>query len=140
SVGEMVERSGDMTLLASRLAINLDKQRNLWRGWFEDRPAQSVVLWGSGSKAVAFLTSLGLDEQVAAVVDINPDKQNSFLAGTGHHVVPPSELVDLAPKFIIIMNPAYVSEIRDALAELSVTANILVLGRSHPIADKGLPA
>lgn len=140
SVDEMVERSGDMTLLASRLAINLDKQRNLWRGWFEDRPAQSVVLWGSGSKAVAFLTSLGLDEQVAAVVDINPDKQNSFLAGTGHRVVPPSELVDLAPDFIIIMNPAYVSEIRDALAELSVTAKILVLGRSHPIADKGLPA
>ncbi|WP_306258581.1 class I SAM-dependent methyltransferase [Pararhizobium sp. IMCC21322] len=133
-------RPQEVTLLTSRLATNLNKQRNMWRHWFERRLPRSVVLWGSGSKAVAFLTSLGLNSQVAAVVDINPDKQNSFLAGTGHPVVPPSELVDLSAEFIIIMNPAYVSEIKDVLADLSVVAKILVLGCSQPDTDQELPA
>lgn len=129
---EVIQQSEGRALMALRLAGNLEKQRNMWRGWFEERAPQSVVLWGSGSKAVAFLTSLGLDSQIAAVVDVNPDKQNSYLAGTGHRVVSPSELVDLSPEFIIIMNPAYVSEIEDALVELAVVADVLALGCSQP--------
>ncbi len=137
---ETAQRSEDMALLASRLTVNLERQRDMWRRWFEQRSPQSVILWGSGSKAVAFLTSLGLNSQVAAVVDINPDKQKSFLAGTGHPVVSPSELVNLSAEFIIIMNPAYVSEIKDVLADLSVVAKILVLGCSQPNTDQELPA
>lgn len=132
--------SQDMDELAAGLSAGLEKQLQLWRNWFTDKSPGTVMLWGSGSKAVAFLTSLGLKSQVAGVVDINPDKQNSFLAGSGHGVVSPSELVDLAPEFIIIMNPAYVSEIRDALAELSVLADIRVLGFPYPDDNPGLCA
>lgn len=139
-VDETDQHSGDLALLTSRLAVNLERQRDMWLRWFEQRPPRSVVLWGSGSKAVAFLTSLGLNSQVAAVVDINPDKQNSFLAGTGHRVVSPAELVDLSAEFIIIMNPAYVSEIKYVLTDLSVFAEILVLGCSQPGTDQDLPA
>lgn len=125
---------------ASRLSVSLEAQLQVWRNWFADRSSGTVVLWGSGSKAVAFLTSLGLDGEVSAVVDINPDKQNSFLAGSGHRVVSPSELIDLAPEYIIIMNPAYESEIKDVLAELSVLADIRVLGFPHPDDNPGLDA
>lgn len=131
-VAGLDEPSEAQVLLVARLSENLKMQRTMWHSWFAERPSQSVVLWGSGSKAVAFLTSLGLDKQVAAVVDINPDKQNSYLSGTGHRVVSPLALNALAPDFIIIMNPAYVSEIKDALAALSVDAEILALGVSQP--------
>lgn len=132
--------SQEMEELAARLSTGLEKQLQQWRNWFADKSPGTVMLWGSGSKAVAFLTSLGLESQVAGVVDINPDKQNSFLAGSGHRVVSTFELVDLAPEFIIIMNPAYVSEIKDALAELSVHADIRVLGFPHPENNSGLCA
>src|SRR5262249_44194411 len=40
---------------------------------------RSVVLWGGGSKAVSFITTLGLGPEIAAAVDINPYKQGKFL-------------------------------------------------------------
>ena len=51
-----------------------------------------VVIWGSGSKAVSFLTTLRVPDLIAAVVDINPHKHGKFLAGTGHEIVGPRAL------------------------------------------------
>ena len=51
-----------------------------------------MVVWGSGSKAVGYLTTLGLRDEIAAVVDINPHKHGKFLAGTGHEIVGPDAL------------------------------------------------
>lgn len=77
----------------------------------------AVVLWGSGSKAVAFLAALGKDaEHVGAVVDINPYKQGRWVAGSGHRILAPDELTDLRPGLVIAMNPAYTGEIRADLA------------------------
>ncbi|HWN21628.1 MAG TPA: class I SAM-dependent methyltransferase, partial [Gaiellaceae bacterium] len=54
-----------------------------------------AVVWGAGSKAVAFLTTLGIEEEIHVAVDINPFKQDMFVAGTGHEVVAPERLVDI---------------------------------------------
>ena len=51
-----------------------------------------VAIWGAGSKGVAFLTTLGLNDEVAYAVDINPHKQGMFMPGTGHPVVGPDSL------------------------------------------------
>ena len=56
------------------------------------RPARRGHLWGSGSKAVSYLTTLGVTDEVEAVVDINPHKHGKFLAGTGHEIVAPEAL------------------------------------------------
>lgn len=76
---------------------------------------QHVALWGGGSKAVAFLTTLGLSEEVGAVVDINPFKHGTFLPGTAHEVVAPEALTLDPPDIVIIMNPIYHDEIQVAL-------------------------
>jgi SAM-dependent methyltransferase len=47
------------------------------------KKGEKVFLWGSGSKGVSFLTTLGIAEAVEAVVDINPNRQGYFMAGTG---------------------------------------------------------
>jgi SAM-dependent methyltransferase len=87
----------------------------------------STVVWGGGSKAVAFLTSLGAGDQVAGAVDINPHKQGRFVAGTGHKVLAPEELVGLSPDLVILANPVYLDEVRARLAELRVDPRVIAL-------------
>lgn len=74
-----------------------------------------VVLWGGGSKAVAFLTTVGLADEIAAVVDINPHKAGTFTAGSGHRIVGPDALWAVDPDVVIAMNPVYLGEIAEDL-------------------------
>ena len=64
---------------------NLATVEGRWRaelGSVRSRGGKTAV-WGSGSKGVSFLTTLGLGEEVSAVVDINPYKQGKYMAGRG---------------------------------------------------------
>jgi SAM-dependent methyltransferase len=79
-----------------------------------------VVLWGGGSKAVAFLAALGEDRRVDGVVDINPHKHDRFLAGTGQQVLAPADLRSLRPALVVAMNPVYLEEIRRELVGLGL--------------------
>jgi SAM-dependent methyltransferase len=79
-----------------------------------------VVIWGAGSKGVAFLTSLGVGDQVEFAVDINPFKRGMHMAGTGHAIRAPEDLVDSPPDLVVAMNPIYLDEIRSTLADLGL--------------------
>jgi SAM-dependent methyltransferase len=79
-----------------------------------------VVLWGSGSKAVSYLNTLGIRDELEYVVDINPHKHGKFLAGTGHEIVGPEFLRGYRPAGVIVMNPIYVPEIRASLAAMGL--------------------
>ena len=85
-----------------------------------------TVVWGGGSKAVAFLTGLGIGEHVAGAVDINPYKQGRYIAGSGHRVMAPKELVELLPDLVVAMNPIYLDEIREALDAMELHRTRLV--------------
>lgn len=78
-----------------------------------------TVVWGGGSKAVAFLVAVGGD-LVDEVVDVNPHKHDRYLAGTGHRVVAPKALACAPPDLVAVMNPVYVDEITGTLAELDL--------------------
>lgn len=84
-----------------------------------------IVLWGSGSKAVAFLTTLKLTDEIEYVVDINPFRHGKNLPGTGHEIVAPKFLKQYKPHKVIVMNPVYCDEIRQELESLGVTAELL---------------
>jgi hypothetical protein len=60
------------------------------------------------------------------VVDLNPRKWGRYLPVTAHRVDPPESLRELQPRAVIITNPSYRDEIAAGLAELGVTAEILV--------------
>ena len=77
---------------------------------------QRTVLWGSGSKAVAFLTTLGVHDEVEHVVDINPYRVGKYLPGTGQRIVAPAFLREYRPDNVVIMNPVYVREVEHELA------------------------
>ena len=88
---------------------------------------QRAVIWGSGSKAVAYLTTMGISAQIEYVVDINPYKHGKYLAGTGHEIVPPKFLKEYKPDFVIAMNPIYCDEIQRDLDEMEVKAELSVV-------------
>lgn len=81
---------------------------------------QRAVVWGSGSKGVAFLSALGGGSEIEYVVDINPFRQGKFMAGTGQEIVSPSFLAGYKPDVAIAMNPIYQGEIRDDLKRMGL--------------------
>lgn len=85
---------------------------------------EQVVAWGAGAKAVGYFNLLGVTDAVERVVDVNPRKQGTFLAGTGQAVVAPDELVGDPPGAVLVMNPYYATEIEQMLAALGVDADV----------------
>lgn len=98
-----------------------------WRTRIQEfaRAGRRPVIWGAGSKCVAFVTTLGLDGEVEYVVDINPRKVGKYLPGSGHPVVGPEFLASYRPGVVIAMNPVYRDEIEAALRAMRVRAEIL---------------
>lgn len=83
-----------------------------------------VVVWGSGSKGVAFLTALRDPDAVSWVVDINPYRQGMFMPGTGHQVVAPEFLLTAEPNVVVVMNPIYLREISEQLHTLGIQSEL----------------
>jgi 2-polyprenyl-3-methyl-5-hydroxy-6-metoxy-1,4-benzoquinol methylase len=111
----------------TRFAAQATATRARWRAYLDDQQAQGkkVIIWGSGSKGVAFLTTLGIDEQIAYVVDINPHRHGTFMAGTGHEIVSPAFLQTFRPDLVIVMNPVYAAEIQRDLDVLGLRPELL---------------
>jgi SAM-dependent methyltransferase len=87
-----------------------------------------VVLWGSGSKAVSFLTTLGIRREIAHVVDINPHRHGRYMPGTGQLIVAPQFLAAYRPDEVIVMNPVYIPEVSASLARLALHPELHALG------------
>ena len=82
------------------------------------RSGGRTVLWGSGSKAVAFLSALGVDKEIEYLVDINPYRHGKFVPGSGKQIVAPQFLTAYRPDLVIAMNPIYRTEIAHDLVRL----------------------
>ena len=97
-----------------------------WRKFVDDAVArgEKVVLWGSGSKGVSFLSTLALGDAIEYVVDINPYRQGHFMPSTGQEIIAPETLKDYQPDHVIVMNPIYCDEIQADLDRLGVSAKI----------------
>ena len=61
------------------------------------------------------------------MVDLNPEKQDRRLGGTGHKVVSPEAAAAIAPATILVMNPAYEAEIGDYVRGHGWRAEIIVV-------------
>ena len=86
-----------------------------------------VVIWPSGSKAVAFLTTLDIHNEIQYAVDINPYRQGSYMAGTGQKIIGPDFLIVYKPDVVVLMNPVYRSEIETMLDERGLEPKIIAV-------------
>jgi len=105
-----------------------------WKRWLEERHRrrQKVVLWGGGTKAVAFLTTLGVGDEIAYTVDLNPKRSGTFIAGTGHAIKAPAALAADPPDAIVVMSPIYLAEIKAQLDDLGVYPAELLIIETQP--------
>ncbi len=83
-----------------------------------------IGIWGSGSKCVSFLSTVGVADDVAAVIDINPYRHGKYLAGSGKQVVAPETLKHSPLDVVFVMNPIYCAEIQAQLDAMGVQAEL----------------
>ncbi len=118
----------ELAALVDSFPGRCDAKINHWRELVADRATEGpVVIWGSGSKGVAFLHSLQQPDAVHAAVDINPNRHSNFMLGTGQAIVAPRDLQHIRPRTVIAMNSIYRDEIAGDLDELGVSTELLTL-------------
>lgn len=130
---ELEDDLGEMALAVDRFDDVCGNRLGTWRNYFASAGGRTPVVWGSGSKGVSFLTTLGLSSQVPCVVDINPYRQGRFMPGTGQPIVAPNDLRGRAVDDVIVMNPVYCREIAQDLAKLDLACRLL------PVTAEELP-
>lgn len=81
-----------------------------------------VAIWGGASKAVAFLSSIGIND--VTIVDINPYRQGQWLPGIGVEIEPPEVLLEDPPDLVVPMNPIYVDEITGDLRDMGLSPDV----------------
>ena len=74
------------------------------------------IIWGAGSKAVAFLNFTGLEDAIACAIDINPLKRNTFLPGSAIPVYLAEDADFSSVTDVVVMKPVYAGEIATTLA------------------------
>ncbi len=84
------------------------------------RQGQRVVAWGSGGRGVSFLNNMGDCGQIEYVVDINPERQQKYIPGSGQQIIAPADLAAVAPDVIVLTNPTYEDEIRRMVAAMGL--------------------
>ncbi len=109
------------------------RQVGAWRERLDHlhRQGKRIALWGSGSKAVAFLSTIGITDEVEYVVDINPYKHDMYMPGTGHKIVSPALMRDYQPDLVIAMNPVYCEEIARDLSKMGVHTELTHVNDTH---------
>lgn len=109
---------------------NIQSRISRWRDFFRANKDKRIILWGGGSKAVAFLSTLKIDKEIDFVVDINPNKDRTYLPVSGHLVVNPGYLKDFFPDIVIVMNPVYIDEVTDELDQMGIHPRIVSIEES----------
>jgi hypothetical protein len=116
------ELAKDVKHFAAHCREKLDWWKNCLRQI--DADGKRAVVWGSGSKCVSFMTTLGVKDKVEYVIDINPYRHGKFLPGAGKQIMPPEFLKKYKPEVTIVMNPIYCNEIRQMLADMGVASEV----------------
>lgn len=108
---------------------NYQQKLNRWKAELTRirKDGLRAVLWGAGSKAVTFLTTLKIQEVIPYAVDINPHKHETYMAGTGHKIVSPEFLREYRPDVVILMNSIYYEEVRQDLNRMGLTPDIVTV-------------
>ena len=102
------------------------KRMDMWLG-----QGRQVRVWGAGTKGITFLNVLDLSyERVEHAVDVHPGKQGKFIPGTGQKIIGPEALASLRPGVVVVMNPLYISEIRETAYKHA--KNLILVPASDP--------
>ena len=73
---------------------------------------RDLMVWGAGAKGATFVNLIDADRVfIHGLIDINPQKQNRYIAKTAHKVYGAEVLQSMEVKTILVMNENYFDEI-----------------------------
>ncbi len=123
------ESVADVAKNVEQYAAAIGPKLNHWKTHLESMKAdgKKVAVWGSGSKCVAFLTTLNTLDLIDCIVDINPYRQGKFIPGVAQEIKSPEVLKAYKPDEIILMNGIYRDEIQKMLDEMGVVTTIVAI-------------
>ena len=86
----------------------------------------SVIVWGGATKSLLFLNQCDpLREKIQFVIDINPAKQNRYMAISGHKIYDPTILEKTNVKNIIVANENYFEEVKSEVKKYNINVHKL---------------
>jgi len=121
--------SVDMLALAEQYAVKANQLSQFWRERILEIQAETpVAIWGAGAKGVTFANLVDPEAEIIdCLVDLNPNKQGKFVAGTGHPIVDYYSLKERGVKKAILMNPNYRDENVILLQEAGISLDFISL-------------
>jgi SAM-dependent methyltransferase len=121
---ESIEETAKMVSVFSE---QCEQKLSYWRKELDRIKSEEkrAVIWGSGSKCVAFMSTLKAKDEIQYIVDINPNRHGKYIPGVGKKIVSPDFLRELKPQTIIVMNPIYCEEIRNMVESMGINAEYL---------------
>jgi SAM-dependent methyltransferase len=127
-VASAVTMDGDRI---SDLAASFSRQEaQLYHDWQSRITRYSgtgrVALWGAGAKGVTFANLIDPGcELIDCLVDLNPNKQGKYVAGSGHAIVDPLQLGERGVTHVVLMNPNYRDENQNILKQAGISLNMI---------------
>lgn len=130
---EVTRSPGSLLQLAREFTL---ADRDLIRDWTSKIHSLAkkggIALWGAAAKGTTFANLIDPHRQwITGVVDINPNKQGKYVAGTGHPIIDYKEIPRYNIKTIILMNPNYRDENLALLREIDLDIELLDLTWSN---------
>ena len=123
---ESIEKTAsDVKFFSKNYFERLNQWKNRLRQFKAD--GKRVVVWGSGSKCVSFLTTLSIKDEIEYVIDINPYRHGKYLPGAGKIVMPPEFLKKYTPDITIVMNSIYCDEIKKMLEDMGLVTEVITV-------------
>lgn len=121
----VAEVAQDVKLFAEKI----EQKLQYWKNYLKEAQVrqEKVVVWGSGSKCVAFLTTLNTIDTIEYAVDINPHRHGKFIPGVGKEIMAPEFLKTYQPDKVIVMNAIYCDEIGQMLKDMGVSTEVVAL-------------
>ena len=133
-------RAGDRAIVAPRDRDELLRSLQEFQGncaqWLAeihslfDQTTGPNILWGAGGRAVALLNFAGItSDRLQHIIDINPNKWGTFIPGTGQEISGPEVLRHIRAGRILVVNPAYLDEVRRSAREIGWRGQVEALPR-----------
>ena len=95
-----------------------------------DGRLSEAVLWGAAGKGTTLLNLLDIKEdQLGYVVDSNPARHGTYIPSTGQQVIPPEFLRKLQPKYVLVTNSNYQTEINAQIKALGLQVELILIDR-----------
>jgi SAM-dependent methyltransferase len=120
------EPADEMIALLDEFSNHFNNEVDRWRKKIAilKKRGEQIVIWGAGMRGINFLNQFGDASVFPKIVDINKNRQGSYLSGSGFFIDSPEILRALQPKRILLSNPAYECEIRSQLENMGVASEL----------------